>query len=1508
MPRPGGEADKLGNRYEGLWSVDTVLDLIMEEYTDLTLEPIGDEAAGVEFFVTRPSGTRAYHSVKRQQGDGNWTISRLTRQEGSSNRSILGDLLQKATAGFEAVFVSGTSATDLEALTARAKSSSSIADFHLRIASNGRLSGQFHDRIVPICSDEVMSYTALRQIEVTTKNERALRTDVERRIRSMFRGTHGGTIDPTAVRLLIAECLTDHLGTTLTSAFILAYLCEHDIVRSHLGGSALVGQNIEQLNRIYLQEVSRTLINRTRIDRQEAADTYATLLDGGKSVMLEGQAGGGKSSVLAQVIAQLQAQNVPCLVIRLDSLTEADHSSRAIGMRRELPESPAITLGQFAGDNPSVMCIDQLDALSSVSARQQSAWSAFNELLDEARSYPNMRILFACRSFDLANDHQLRALADDNSRVERIRVGELDSDTIESTITASGVTVGQLSPKQLEILSIPLHLYLFIEVAQSRGSFDFSVKADLFDAFWHHKSTNVGHRLSDQGGFWSRAIEALCNAMSERESLVAPDYAMDEHRHAITAMASESVLYVHDGYVRFFHEAFFDYAFARTFLRENTDLVQWLESDDQHLFRRSQVRQVLAFLRDREPNRGRYLDVLNRLLEHDSIRFHIKKLVIDWLRALPGPTTEEWATIEHLEDQLGWHRWSVISNSVPWFDVLHDMGRWRTWLLSDTQQVDLTVRLLRMPEVLDARSAAVAGLLSPFRGQSDQWRNRLRWVAQAGYGYTTSEMEEFVLGLVADGTLDHATREFAMNDDWWSIWYTAVSRWPAFIARVLGAWFDRQVQHAAELGYDDTFSRDLGLARHSQTSEHVIKTCAELAPRDFVREMLARFALLESKAPLQFISGMSTFGGPDDQLREALAQAMTFISQDDPSGLDAIMDAVPPADSLWMSALVLRAWSANPEAYGERVVRSVLDNPEQRLNIGYAIAPGGTDSFVAVSRRAVSAASSTCSDESFAELEEAILKFTTPQEQRNRQIGRTRLALLRSLSDQRLSKAARRQILELERRFPDAPKNAVPQLPIEDRTVQRVGPPIPPEAHHHMSDDQWLSALAKYTGEWGAPRDGAFVGGSVQLSQALKDIVREQPRRFAALASRMNETHLPIYFEAILDGLTNSQGSERHTGTADQVESVLLRVKDLGVHIRGTAISWAVGAIASESVSDDTLHMLCQIAVDSVDPEVDGWESRDGETGPIEQAINSSRGAAAYSLAQLLFADSSRWTRLGPTVARLAEDHVLSIRSVAVNCLLAVLDTHREEALALFTKLAINADRIVGSHYMKRFLLYAIFRDYSAVRPTLMTMLGSRDPTAVSTAAVYISIASLWLEEAHGDETLVLDLGEDARAGAAQTYAENLADETVGPRCEEFLRLLFADESETVRQAASQCWRFLTSDQVASYGSLIDSFIQSMGPEANVHILLYRLKDSRSSLPVELCDLAERLVGVYGSKASSMLTSEGGVAHELAPLMIRLHDETDNPTLRKRILDVIDKMVLAGFLGIDEHLGQQYDR
>ena len=51
-----------------------------------------------------------------------------------------------------------------------------------------------------------------------------------------------------------------------------------------------------------------------------------------------------------------------------------------------------------------------------------------------------------------------------------------------------------------------------------------------------------------------------------------------------------------------------------------------------------------------------------------------------------------------------------------------------------------------------------------------------------------------------------------------------------------------------------------------------------------------------------------------------------------------------------------------------------------------------------------------------------------------------------------------------------------------------------------------------------------------------------------------------------------------------------------------------------------------------------------------------------------------------------------------------------------------------------------------------------------------------------------------------------------------------------------------------------------------------------------------------------------GAAYQIAPLIIRLHEETEDPELRLRVLDVIDDMLRAGFMGMNDQLEKHYAR
>ena len=640
---------------------------------------------------------------------------------------------------------------------------------------------------------------------------------------------------------------------------------------------------------------------------------------------------------------------------------------------------------------------------------------------------------------------------------------------------------------------------------------------------------------------------------------------------------------------------------------------------------------------------------------------------------------------------------------------------------------------------------------------------------------------------------------------------------------------------------------------------------------------------------------------------------MCAVASENPAALDAIVETEPLGESTWMSMLLLRAWSANPEAYAERIAQYIMESPDRRLTITYSSGIGTTD-LAAVRHTAVAAASAECSDETFAKLEAAIMALAPDWEHRHRRSGLTKFHLLRALDKTRLSTKAHRRLQELERRFAEASQHGARQPSTDDESPSedgfgRVGPPIPQKAHSLMTDDQWLRAMEKYgNDEERSVTRGRIWGGALELSRGLEALVRDNPDRFSRLANRMDASLNPHYFAAILHGLTRGERGQNSdwTGTPEQICSVLHRIADIKANVSARDIANAIGALAAGDVPQDIVQTLCRIACSAKDPEKDSWSS--STTGPIDQAINSDRGAAASTIADLLAADSSRWSILKATVEQLVIDPVLAVRSVTARCLLAILDTHREDALIGFRRLIDDADTILGSRWIERFVHYAMFRDYAAMRPTLMKMLQSSEPTIITAGARQITLAGLSLDEARDDADLVLSMGEEVRATAAEIYGRNVTDATVGPECEERLKTLFGDESDAVRRSAARCWSALEPDELAKRGSLFSAFVESIGPNDDLTVLVYTLEQSHERLPSEVCALAERVVTAYGPNGADFRLREAGAASMLTPLIIRLHEETEDPELRRRVLDVIDTMLQMGFMGMNDQLEQRYAR
>ena len=87
---------------------------------------------------------------------------------------------------------------------------------------------------------------------------------------------------------------------------------------------------------------------------------------------------------------------------------------------------------------------------------------------------------------------------------------------VQATVGELGLNAEALTERQIELLSLPLHLVLLAEAARSGGSttLDFATELDLYDRFWAAKQQSLASRRGHSVR-WIEIIGRLCDRMSK---------------------------------------------------------------------------------------------------------------------------------------------------------------------------------------------------------------------------------------------------------------------------------------------------------------------------------------------------------------------------------------------------------------------------------------------------------------------------------------------------------------------------------------------------------------------------------------------------------------------------------------------------------------------------------------------------------------------------------------------------------------------------------------------------------------------------------------------------------------------------------------------------------------------------------------------------------------------------------------------------------------------------------
>ena len=265
----------------------------------------------------------------------------------------------------------------------------------------------------------------------------------------------------------------------------------------------------------------------------------------------------------------------------------------------------------------------------------------------------------------------------------------LDIEQVNDVLSAIGIKVNDNDERLKEFLRVPLHLNLFCKVGLNKQFDDNITLQKLYDEVWSEYIEN------SSGIEPSKVIELLtliADKMHNQQHIVV-DKRNFNHQYGkeINSLLHSDLIKETDNKIQFIHQTFFDYVYARTFIASEKSISSSLKEIHQGLFIRSQVKQILSYLRDLDVET--YMKELNTVLLGNGYRFHLQLLLINDLGFYQNPLKQEMKFVkEHIISSSLWFRVFLESiQSVEWFKFIIEQNEFKKLLSTADDETEFVI-------------------------------------------------------------------------------------------------------------------------------------------------------------------------------------------------------------------------------------------------------------------------------------------------------------------------------------------------------------------------------------------------------------------------------------------------------------------------------------------------------------------------------------------------------------------------------------------------------------------------------------------------------------------------------------------------------------------------------------------------------------------------------------------------------------------------------------------------
>ena len=286
----------------------------------------------------------------------------------------------------------------MDELEERAKDSSSWEDFEANFISSDDWTNKFNDLHSRWNSpNREDTYNRLKRVSVRKMDEDELRESTESRLESLVSG------DPANVLSALLDFASQQVHQVLTATEIWGFLQSRGFGRQQWNHDQTITDRISELNQSYLSGIRPVGIGGEVVPRAEVELILDSFEDpSARTVLVSGRAGVGKTEVISQTLQRVQVRNWPMLALRVDRL-EPSPTPSELGSTLGLPASPVSVLAGIADGRDCLLVIDQVDAVSQASGRNPEFFDCISAMLHQALAYDNIKVLSACRKFDIDN-------------------------------------------------------------------------------------------------------------------------------------------------------------------------------------------------------------------------------------------------------------------------------------------------------------------------------------------------------------------------------------------------------------------------------------------------------------------------------------------------------------------------------------------------------------------------------------------------------------------------------------------------------------------------------------------------------------------------------------------------------------------------------------------------------------------------------------------------------------------------------------------------------------------------------------------------------------------------------------------------------------------------------------------------------------------------------------------------------------------------------------------------